>query len=126
MSNHTHGSTTDTITDALNGIGDAATRVSDRVSGTASDLGKKASAFGQSAVGAIDASRAPIAKGIKSAASTLHSGADSLEDTAAYLRKNKLRDMLGDVAGAIKAYPTAALIGAVVIGFAAARIMRRD
>jgi ABC-type transporter Mla subunit MlaD len=125
MTNHNHGSTSDTIKDTLHSIGDAATRVSDRVSDTTSDMGKKASAFGQSAVSAIDATRAPLANGIKSAASTLHSGADSLEDTAKYLRKNKLSDMLGDVGGALKAYPTAALIGAVVIGFAAGRILRR-
>lgn len=125
MATSTFGSTSDTIKDTLHSIGDAATRVSGRVSDKAAELGEKASALGQSAVGAIDAKRAPLANGLDSAASTLLSGATSLEDTASYLRSNKLRDMLGDVQGAIKAYPTAALIGAVVVGFAAGRLLRR-
>ena len=126
MATSTFGSTSDTIKDTLHSIGDAAARVSGRVSDKASELGEKASAIGQSAVGAIDAQRAPLAHGFDNAASTLLSGAGSLEDTASYLRNNKLRDMLGDVQGALKAYPTAALIGAVVIGFAAGSLLRRS
>lgn len=97
MSNTTFGSATDAVKDTIS-----------------------------STVGAIDAQRKPLAKGIDSAASTLHSGADSLESTASYLRKNKVGDMLGDIGGLVKAYPTVALIGAVVLGFAAGRMLRRS
>lgn len=76
-------------------------------------------------VGAIDAQRKPLANGIDTAASRLHSGADSLENTASYLRKNKVGDMVDDISGLVKAYPTVALIGAVVVGFAAGRMLRR-
>jgi phage-related protein len=77
------------------------------------------------AVSAIDAKRAPIASGIETAASKLQSGADTLEGTAHYLRKNKVGDMWDDLADVVKAHPTAALIGAVVVGFAAGRMLRR-
>jgi hypothetical protein len=107
MSNTTFESVTDSIKDTIN-----------------SRVG--------AAVGAIDSTRAPIAGGIESAASTLHSGARTLdsgartlENTADYLRTNQLGDMWGDIAGVIKAHPTAALIGAVVVGFAAGRLLRR-
>ena len=100
MDNTTFGSATESIKDTINGSVGAA-------------------------VSAIDAKRAPIAGGIDSAASTLHAGAAKLEGTADYLRKNQLGDMWDDVAGVIKAHPTAALIGAVVVGFAAGRMLRR-
>ena len=125
MASTTFGNASDTIKGTLSNLGDAATRVSDKVTDTASELGQKASAIGHSAVGAIDAKRAPVADGLDSAASTLHSGATSLEDSAEYLRNNKVRDILRDVQGALKAYPTAALIGAVAVGFVAGRMLRR-
>ena len=79
----------------------------------------------------------PIAGGIDSAASGLHAGANTLENTASYLRDNsvgdmasdvnsRIGDMLGEVQKVIKAYPAAALIGAVVVGFAAGRMLRRN
>lgn len=78
------------------------------------------------AVDAIDAKRKPLAAGIDSAASTLQSGADTLGNTASYIRKNKVGDMWSDIGGLVKAYPTVALIGAVVVGFAAGRMLRRS
>jgi hypothetical protein len=77
------------------------------------------------AVNAIDAKRAPLASGIDGAAASLHAGADSLESTASWLRNKNVRDMWSDVEGTIKDYPVAALLGAVVIGFAAGRLLRR-
>src|SRR4051812_10345969 len=71
------------------------------------------------AVNAIDAKRAPIASSIDAAATSLHAGADSLESTASWLRNKNVRDMWSDVEGTIKDYPVAALLGAVVVGFAA-------
>jgi hypothetical protein len=54
-----------------------------------------------------------------------HSLSDTLDDTASWLRNMNVRDMWSDVEGTIKAYPVAALIGAVVVGFAAGRLLRR-
>jgi len=104
MANSVFGSTTEAIND-----------VKDKISGGVG-----------AAVSAIDAKRAPLAGGLESAAAGLHTGAGSLEDTASYLRNNKLNDMWGDVQGMIKRYPGVALIGAVVIGFAAGRLIRRS
>lgn len=121
MANTNVASTSNTVKGTLHSIGDAAARVSDKVS----EIGEAASAMAQNAEKAVDAKRAPIAKGLDSAAATLHSGAESLENTATYIRKNKVRSMLGDAHGLIKSYPTAAVIGAVVVGFAAGRMLRR-
>jgi hypothetical protein len=101
MANSTFGSATEAIKDTINGSVGAA-------------------------VSALDAKRAPLASGIEGAASTLQSGADTLENTASYLRKHKVGDMWSDLGGLVKKYPTVAIIGAVVVGFAAGRMLRRD
>lgn len=54
-----------------------------------------------------------------------HSLTDTLDDTATWLRNMNVRDMWSDVEGTIKEYPVAALIGAVAVGFAAGRLLRR-
>lgn len=107
-----------TIKGTLHNIGDAATRISDKVS----EFGESAATAAQNAVKAVDAQRAPIAKGIDSAASVLHAGGDSLENTATYIRQNKVSKMLGDVKSVLKANPTATLIGAMVVAFAVGRM----
>lgn len=104
MPNTIFGSTTEAIKDTING-----------------SVG--------STVDAIDSTRAPIASGIESAASTLHSSAGSLEQAASWLRNKNVQDMWGDVeetvTSAVKTYPVATLLGAVVVGFAAGRLLRR-
>jgi hypothetical protein len=123
MVNKTNGSVADTISDAAASVGD------------------KASELGQKAVDSIDARRGSAASGLDSAAAGIHANADklppsvgpyahqaadTLEATADYVRDNKLRDMWSDVEGAIKAYPMQTLLGAVVVGFLAGRMLRRD
>lgn len=63
-------------------------------------------------------------------ATTLESAADNIknkiDDAAAYFRDKEARDIWSDVEAQVKAYPVAALIGAVVVGFAAGRLLRRS
>jgi ElaB/YqjD/DUF883 family membrane-anchored ribosome-binding protein len=54
-----------------------------------------------------------------------HDAADKISAPADYVREKKVRDMVADVGACIKAYPTQALIGAVVVGFFAGRMLRR-
>jgi len=96
-------------------IADVASRAQDK----ASELGHRASEFGHKAVGAIDAHRATAANGLDSAADKLGASAD-------YLRGNKLSDMVSDLGKFVKANPGPALIGAVVVGFCAGRMLRRN
>ena len=51
---------------------------------------------------------------------------EKLSATADYLRNKKMADMKADLESLVKRYPTQALVGALAIGFLAARAMRRD
>jgi hypothetical protein len=118
-------------------IGDVASRAQDK----ASELGHRASEFGHKAVGAIDAQRGSAANGLDSAAAGIHANADKVLPTvsafahqaadklgasADYVRGNKLSDMMSDLGNYVKANPGPALIGALVIGFCAGRMLRRN
>jgi ElaB/YqjD/DUF883 family membrane-anchored ribosome-binding protein len=96
-------------------IGDVASRAQDK----ASELGQRASEFGHKAVGAIDGHRGTAANALDSAADTLGASAD-------YVRGNKLADMVSDLGKFVKANPGPALVGAVVVGFCAGRMLRRN
>src|SRR4051812_35730806 len=97
MTNNTMDSVSSTVNNASQQFGDAASRVSD----TAADLKQKAINYGQQA-------------------------ADAIDDAATYVRENKLRDIVSDAGKAIKANPIPAIIGAVVVGFVAGQLLRRD
>lgn len=62
-------------------------------------------------------------------ATTFEATADTIkhkiDDAASYFRDKQARDIWSDVEEQMKAYPVAALIGAVVVGFAAGRLLRR-
>lgn len=118
-------------------MGDVASRVQDKTV----DLGHRASEFGQKAVNAIDAQRGSAANSLDSAAAGIHASADKLPPTvsplahqaadklgatADYVRGNKMGDMVSDLGKYVKANPTQALLGALVIGFFAGRMMRRS
>jgi ABC-type transporter Mla subunit MlaD len=137
VANTDFGSPSDTMTDAASSLGDMASRVTDK----ASALGQKASEFGQKAVGAIDAQRGSAASALDKTAASVHASADMLARTvppfahqaadglvatADYLREKKMRDMWADLEGFLKAHPTQALLGAVVVGFCAGRMLRRS
>jgi ElaB/YqjD/DUF883 family membrane-anchored ribosome-binding protein len=118
-------------------IADVASRAQDK----ASELGQRASELGQKAVGAIDAHRGSAAKGLDSAAAGIHANADTLPPMASafahqaadnlgasadYVRGNKMADMVSDLGKYVKANPGPALIGALVVGFCAGRMLRRN
>jgi len=70
-----------------------------------------------------------MATTLESAADTIKdvnsSIADTLGDAASYIRNKKFTDMWDDAQGGVKAYPAAALIGAVAVGFVVGRLLRR-
>ena len=115
--------------------------VSSRMQDKAAELGHRASEVGHKAVGAIDAQRGPAANGLDSAAAGIHANADKLPPnvsgfahqaadklgaTADYVRGNKMEDMVSDLGKYVKANPAQALIGALVVGFLAGRMLRRN
>jgi hypothetical protein len=102
-----------------------------------------AAGVGQAAADKIDAGRSTAAGGIDSAASALHSKADSLpggesvksaahttadalSSTADYIRENDVKSMLTDVQKIVKNNPGPALLTAAVLGFLVARTFSRD
>lgn len=97
----------------------------------------------QKAANAIDEKRDAMARGIDSAASSLHEHADQLpggekvahaahsaagamEDAADYIRDQDLRGMLSDVQDLVKRNPGVALLTAVAVGFLLARTLAHD
>lgn len=61
--------------------------------------------------------------------STFETAAEAIKETVDDLASDvssKVSDMFDDAQTLIKTYPAAALIGAVVIGFAAGRLLRRN
>lgn len=103
----------------------------------------RAAEMGRKAAAAIDDRRESVARGIDSAASTLHEKAESLpgggrissaahstaeamEKTADYLRDQDLEAMLSDVRDVVKKHPGATLLTAAAVGFLLARAFSRD
>ena len=132
MANNKFDSSSDTINDAVTGLGDMASRVQK----SASALGEKASDLGRDAVDAIEARRGleGAAAGLHRNTDTLpanvsqlaHQAADKLDATAGYVRENTMQDALADLEAYVKAHPTQALLGAAVVGFCAGRMLSRD
>lgn len=61
--------------------------------------------------------------------STFETAAEAIKETVDDLASDvssKVSDMFDDAQELLKTYPAAALIGAVVIGFAAGRLLRRN
>ncbi len=112
--------------------------VSDKISGTASQMKDKVSDFGKTAIDKIDENRDTAASGLDSAASTLHenaeslpggekvaslahSAADKLTSTADYVREHDVKSMMTDVEQLVKNNPGPSLLAAAVIGFLVGR-----
>jgi ElaB/YqjD/DUF883 family membrane-anchored ribosome-binding protein len=117
---------------------DAASSVSEKVSGAASEMKDKVADFGRSAVDKIDENRGSAASGLESAASTLHqkaenlpggekiaslahSTADKLSTTADYVRQHDVKAMMSDVEQLVKKNPGPSLLAAAVVGFLVGR-----
>lgn len=52
--------------------------------------------------------------------------AGKFKDTTAYFRERDMNDVVADVRKYLVAHPGPALAGAVVVGFVAGRLLRRD
>lgn len=103
----------------------------------------KASGVGQMAADKIDEKRGAAARGLDSAADTLHdkadklpggekvasaahTAADALASTAEYVRENNLKSMMADMQSLVKNNPGPALLTAAALGFLVARTFSRD
>jgi len=90
-----------TIDAGVGKVGEFAHQATEKVSEMAHDASGKVGAFAQQAT-------------------------EKLSATVDYMRNKKVSDMKADLEGLVKRYPTQALVGALAIGFLAARAMRRD
>jgi hypothetical protein len=74
----------------------------------------------------LDSAAAGVKSGGDRVADVAHATADSLGASAKYVRRNDGHDMVGDFESLIRKHPGKALLGAVVVGFFAGRMFRRD
>ena len=116
------------------GTGTAA-RMKQTVQDAASEVTGKIADLGRKTVSQIDSTREPIANTLDKSASSLHdtgesaaraadATADKLHSTAAYVRKNDVQAMVGDITDFAKQYPGQCLAVAVGIGFLLGRYLR--
>jgi hypothetical protein len=108
-----------------------------------SETTSRTAAIGQRAAAAIDEKREAVARGIESAASSLHARAETLpggenlaraahgtaeamEKTAEYVRDQDVEAMLSDVGNVVKRHPGAVLLAAAAVGFLLARALSRN
>lgn len=126
----------DTLPTAGSGLGD-------RLTDEAAKLRDRAAEAGQQGLRALDTGRQRAASGLEDAADKLHdaadklpggervshaahSTADALGATGRYVRKHSVGEMFDSLGEFVKAHPTQALVGAVVVGFLVGRGMRRN
>lgn len=103
----------------------------------------RAADLAQRAAAAIDEKRETVARGIESAASSLHARAETLpggeklsraahntaeamEKTADYVRDQDVEAMLSDVGDVVKRHPGVVLLAAAAVGFLLARALSRN
>jgi ElaB/YqjD/DUF883 family membrane-anchored ribosome-binding protein len=67
--------------------------------------------------------RDKVNEGIEYAADTVR---DQVDNTVEYFRSRDAKRMLNDLTGYVKSHPAQALAGAVIVGFVAARLLRRS
>ena len=111
--------------------------------GEAGGVPSRAAELGERVTAAIDSKRDTVARGMDSAASSLHSTAERLpggdrvtdaahtaayamEEAADYLRDQDLSAMISDVRNTVTRHPGAALLIAGALGFVIARALTRD
>ena len=101
------------------------------------------SSVGQRAAAAIDSKRESVARGLDSAAESIHdkagrlpggesvagaahTAADAVERAADYVRDQDVTAMLADIRRTVTRHPGAALLTAAAVGFLIARSIARD
>ena len=65
-------------------------------------------------------------RGVQTARDTLSGAREKLSGAVDYFREHDARAITNDFKGYLQSHPTQALIGAVVLGFLAGRVMRRS
>lgn len=116
---------------------DAAVGSKEPITDKATGVRSKVTDFGRRAADKLDDSRASVARALDHTASTLHSGgdkvsgathaaADKVQATADYVRRTGLEGMADSVGNVVKRYPAQALAVAAILGFLAARTLRRQ
>jgi ElaB/YqjD/DUF883 family membrane-anchored ribosome-binding protein len=119
---------------------DAASRVTETISEAASAAKSTVADFGRTVVAKADENRDAAARGLQTAASTLHqqadslpggekvtglahSAADTLTSTADYVRAHDVSGMMADLERLVKNNPGPSLLAAAAIGFLVARTL---
>ena len=118
------------------GTGTAA-RMKQTLQDAASQATNKIADLGRRTVSQIDSTREPIADTLDKSAASLqetgdsaaraaHATAEKLQSTAAYVRKNDVQAMAGDITDFAKQHPGPCLAAAVGIGFLLGRFLRNS
>jgi ElaB/YqjD/DUF883 family membrane-anchored ribosome-binding protein len=125
-------------------VADEVSTLGGKIADSVDQTKEKVTDLGRRAVEKIDENRVAAAGRLEMAASSLHSGADSilsggekasgvahsaadkLGSTAEYVRENNVNRMISDVGSMIKNNPGPALVAATVIGFLAGRASRSN
>ena len=128
----------DTASKASQAVGETASQVGQKVSDTASKFSQKAGQTASQVKDTVDQNRTAAASGLEKAASAIHdtagslpggdkvaglahAAADTLSSTAGYVREHDVNSMMGDVETLVKKNPGPALLAAAVIGFLVGR-----
>jgi len=122
-------------------VSEVASQAKEKIAEVGAQARDKASELGRTAVDKLDQSRESAAGGLQSTAASLRStgqsgsqgianmankAADSLEQTAQYMREHDVRGMVGDVEQVVRRNPGPALIAAAAVGFLLGSALRRD
>jgi len=123
-----------------NAVVEAGSRVTDKISEAASTAKDTVVDFGRSVAAKADENRGVAARGLQTAASTLHhqadtlpvggtvtemahSAADTLTSTADYVRGRDVSGMMADIERTVKNNPGPSLLCAAAIGFLIGRTL---
>jgi len=120
-----NNSLTDAVSDAASTIGDAASRVKDKLSGLGQAAGEKLDESRLAAAKGLDRTASALHQGGENVSGIAHSAADKLAGTAKYLRKHDVKGMVPDVVQAVKRNPGLALLTAGIIGFLVGHTLAR-
>ena len=91
-------------------------------SGSSSRSTEGSSSWGDDAARQAGRIKDKVSEGIDYAAGQVR---DQVDHTVKYFKNHDTKQMLNDVTSFVKSHPAQALVGAVVVGFVAARLLRK-